>query len=88
MDLPEFERSRRGEAGLSIRALARKDMGFWDIDEIPSSLRIEYSRKCNRDHFFPNDGNSCKILVQIQRDISFLEILKDCYPLDYLPINV
>lgn len=73
MDLPRHEHKRRGEDGLSLRTIARKDMGFkyGGIQGGPTYL----------DHFFPNDGEACKFSLQVKRDLYYLNLLNELYPI-------
>lgn len=68
MDLPRHEHKRRGEDGLSLRSIARKDMGFKYPGHKGTAPYL--------DHFFPDDGVACKSTVQVQRDLFYLEIIK------------
>lgn len=63
-------------------------MGYFSDGEIPDSLLNELGCTRCRDHFFPKDGNTCKIQLQIERDIVCLNLLKDFYPLDNVPLNI
>lgn len=78
MELPEHERFYTGEDGLTIREIARRDMRM---------SSAEYSEKIwLTDNFFPGSYGLRKFQKQVRRDLLYLELIKDVYPLDYIPL--
>ena len=88
MEIPEYKRCARGPDKLSVRRLARKDMGFFDKDELVGFYSFDFPGKRYRDHFFPNDADTCKIHVQIRRDLFYLNLLREFYSTKDILLNI